>query len=114
MSRGVPTSAELLGAVTELVKESAAGGAALSKYEARLITRALGIVERELTMGQELAQIHSARLRALGFDDDAGLALAIRSGAIHAHAPELIAALHARAVDRLRVDDPDYLEPPDR
>ena len=59
------------------VMEAGEGGA---RFEARVARNALRRVERELRLGPAIAAAHAARLRGLGFADDAALAAAIRAG----------------------------------
>jgi hypothetical protein len=110
MSRGIPSSAELLEAVRELVRDeilpSLAGALA---FEARVAVNILAIVERELQFGADNEAAHAQRLRSLCVQDDADLARAIRAGSFDDRLPELVSALHQQAVDRLRVDNPRYL-----
>ena len=73
---------------------------------------ALQTVERELALGPALAAAHVARLRDLGFADDAALAAALRAGTFDADWDAVAAALAAAARDQLLVANPGYLPPP--
>ncbi len=55
------------------------------------------------------AAAHAARLAGLGFDDDAALAAALRSGALDGDWDSIAPALAASARDQLLVANPAYL-----
>ena len=100
-----PTAGEIVEAVAEWV-----GGLRLEgrdAFLARVATRALGIVGRELDLGPALADIHRERLAALGVGSDAELAARIRAGD---DGPGVAAAVRASVVDKLRVADPRQLD----
>jgi hypothetical protein len=100
-----PTAAELVEAVREWLE-----GAQLDerdRFLRRVASRALGIVERELRLGPELERAHRSRLDALGFPDDTTLARAVRDGL---DTPEVVAAIRADVVDKVRVADPRLLD----
>jgi aminoglycoside phosphotransferase (APT) family kinase protein len=99
-----PTAAELLDAVREWVGRLALDGR--DAFLARVASRALDTVERELAFGPVLAQRHRSRLSALGLSDDAELASAVRDGD---ERPEVVATVRAAVVDKLRVADPEQL-----
>jgi aminoglycoside phosphotransferase (APT) family kinase protein len=103
---GRPTAAELVEAVREYLDGLMDGGA---DFEARVARNALGIVERELKLGPALAAAHAARLAGLGFADDAGLAAALRSGALDGDWQSVAPQLAAAARDQLLVANPGYL-----
>ena len=73
-----------------------------------MASNALKIVERELALGPAHAELHGARLAALGVADDHELAAAIRAGALDGRRDELMAALGASVLDRIAVDHPGY------
>jgi len=99
-----PTAGELLDAVDEWVAGLALTGH--PAFEARVARRVLAIVARELEFGPALAAAHQRRLAQLGVPDDAALAAQIRAGRDDA---ELVGALVAAAVGKLRVSDPSQL-----
>jgi aminoglycoside phosphotransferase (APT) family kinase protein len=109
---GRPTATELVEAVREYVErsvmEKSEGG---TRFEARIARNALGAVERQLRIGPAIATAHTARLNALGFDDDGALAAAIRWGAFDTDWASAAAALACSARDQLLVANPSYLEP---
>ncbi len=100
-----PSASELLEAVGEFL-----AGAELSehdRYLAKVSARLLHTVERELLLGPALAAAHTARLAALGVQDDAALAAQIRSGDLRHE--QALATVRAAVVDKLRVADPRQL-----
>ena len=101
-----PTAAELVAAVAEFleteVRESGQLTDALN-FRARVAANALRIVERELL--DDTADLALNALEELGFDDEAALAAAIRSGAT---GDEVLPALHALVAHRLAVAHPGY------
>jgi hypothetical protein len=109
---GRPTAAELAEAVREYLDtlmERSEGGAG---FEARVARNALGVVERELRLGPDLAAAHAARIKALGFADGVALAAAIRAGELDDDDDAwaaVAAALAASARDQLVVANPRYL-----
>jgi aminoglycoside phosphotransferase (APT) family kinase protein len=112
---GRPTAAELVEAVREYVEHSVmerSEGSA--RFEARVARNALAVVERELRLGTALAEAHARRLGALGFENDAALASAIRAGDLDEDDvwPAAAAALAASARDQLLVANPGYLDAP--
>ena len=110
MSHGVPTTAELVEAVTEFLRdevmEESSGRLC---FHARVAANVLGIVERELRLGEDVAQAHAERLGRLGVSDDAELARAIRDGRFDDRLDDLVAELRAATRDRLRIANPRYL-----
>jgi aminoglycoside phosphotransferase (APT) family kinase protein len=109
---GYPTAAELVEAVREWldsdVREATDGRL---RFHSRVAANALGMVQRELVAGRTLAQDHAARLASLGFDDDAALAAAIRSGDCDDRWEDIAAALALSVRDQLLVANPRHLIP---
>jgi aminoglycoside phosphotransferase (APT) family kinase protein len=107
---GRPTAAELVEAVREYLEQHvmarSEGGA---RFQARIARNVLSMVERELTLGASSAAAHRDRVHALGFESDAALAAAIRSGDCDGRWAEVGSALAAAARDQLRVANPAYL-----
>jgi hypothetical protein len=107
---GRPTALELVEAVREYlehgVMEQSEGG---EQFEARIARNALQAVERQLQLGPAIVGAHAKRLARLGFNDDATLASAIRSGTFDAEWREVGAELAASARDQLLVANPSYL-----
>ncbi|CAN5585898.1 hypothetical protein BH10ACT1_BH10ACT1_20470 [soil metagenome] len=111
---GRPTAAELVDAVrghlVDAVAPELTGAAA---FHLKVAGNALAIVERELRLGPAMARADQARLDALGFADEPELAAAVRAGHLDGQA-EVAAVIRAAVVDRVRVANPKWLEPPDR
>jgi hypothetical protein len=104
-----PSAAQLVEAVREFLEgDVMAATEGRVRFHARVAARALAIVERELASADRLAAAHAARLAALGYADDAGLAVAIRSGALDARWDEVAAAVRAAVADKLAVANPGY------
>ncbi len=99
-----PTAGELVEAVREWMAGLSLQGR--DAFLARVAGRALGIVERELALGPPLGDAHRERLDLLGVSSDAELAAAIRDGR---DTPDLVSAVRAAVVDKLRVADPSRL-----
>jgi hypothetical protein len=113
--RGIPTAAELAAALRQtLADELVAATSGRERFLARVAAHTAGIVERELLLGPAAEAAHAERLAALGVADDAELAAAIRSGALDARRDEVVAAVRASVVERLRIDNPRHLLPRDR
>lgn len=104
---GRPTAAELVAAVAEFletdIRESTTGQV---NFHARVAANVLRIVEREL-LGDSAADVAEA-LAALGFDDEAQLAAAIRAGALDDRPEQLQSVLRAVVRHRLSVAHPGY------
>ncbi len=111
---GRPTAAELVDAVrghlAEVVAPQLTGAAA---FHLKVAGNALAVVERELRLGPGIAADHAARLADLGVADESALAAAIRTGGLDP-SPEVLEAVRAAVVDRVRVANPKWLLPPDR
>lgn len=106
----MPTAAELVAAVRGFLEDEVVGAAdrALS-FQGRVAANALAIVERELT-----APDPPSAARALGLDDDAALAAALRSGALDDRLDDVRRALGPEVAARLRIANPRYLAEEDR
>jgi hypothetical protein len=103
--------AELVEAVREyLERDVMSGTQGRLQFHARVAVNALGIVERELAQGGEMEAAHDARLRALGYEDDAALAAAIRAGAVDDRIDEVTAAVQVSVLDKLLIANPKYLD----
>ena len=104
---GRPTAAELVEAVAEWVAgdvRSATDGRVA--FHSRVAENVLATVQRELELGPAMAGHHAARLQALGVDDEAALAAAIRGDALAG--PHVERAVAETVVDKLRVANPTY------
>ena len=114
MAHGITTAAELARAVREFLEdELMPASEGRLRFLARVAARAVGQLEREFELGPTLERAHAARLARLGMRDDAELCDAIRSGSLDDWMDEVLEAVRARAVDRLRVANPRYLLPKD-
>jgi acetylornithine/succinyldiaminopimelate/putrescine aminotransferase len=106
-AHGRPTAAELIAAVAEFletdVRDSTTGQV---NFHARVAANVLRIVERELLV--DSADDVNDALAAIGFDDEAQLAAAIRSGALDARSDQLHSALRTLVSHRLSVAHPGY------
>jgi Domain of unknown function (DUF6285) len=108
---GRPTAEELVEAVREfLEKDVMAATEGRVQFHTRVAINALNTVHRELQFGAAQQAAHDARLRALGFADDAELARAIRAGETDDRYEEIKAAVFATVVDKLEVANPKYLQ----
>ena len=108
---GRPTAAELVEAVREYLDGVMERGEGAARFEARVARNALSVVEREVRLGSSIAAAHAARLRALGYADDAALAAALRAGKLDGDFGQVAPALAASARDQLLVANPAYLPP---
>ena len=105
-----PTAAELIEAVREFLETDVMGSTeGRVRFHARVAANALAIVERELAAGTAAADGHGWRLAALGVADDAQLAGAIRAGDLDDRWDDVVTALAATALDKVRVANPRYL-----
>ncbi len=110
---GRPTAEELLEAVREFLTEDvmpATDGRV--RYHARVAANVVAMVERELADNGTVAARQQERLRALGVEDEAALAAAIRDGEFDDRIDALASELRASAEDRLAVTNPGYTAPP--
>jgi hypothetical protein len=80
------------------------------RYLVKVAANVLAIVERELRLGPEQAARHRERLARLGFESDAALAEAIRSGALDDRFEQLAEALREMIADKLAVARPHYVK----
>jgi aminoglycoside phosphotransferase (APT) family kinase protein len=100
-----PFAGELLEAVDEWITGLALSGH--QAFEARVVRRVLALVVRELELGPSVAAAHRERLDRLGVTDDSVLASEIRAGR---DGTDVVGALVAAAIDKLRVADPSQLQ----
>ena len=112
--RGVPTAAELVEAVDELLRQEVMPETTGKlRFDVLVAANVLGMVARELEMGSRVASAHEERLRALGVADDAELVAAIREGAFDERTDELVRALRSSTRERLAIANPRYLSDDD-
>ena len=81
-------------------------------FHTRVAINLLGIVERELRLGPELARDHRERLKRLGFDSERSLALAVRDGRADPRDPAVASAALEWVRSRLEIANPGYLQHP--
>jgi hypothetical protein len=104
---GRPTAAELVAAVAEFiegdVREATSGQV---NFHARVAANVLRTVERELLDDGD-AEARAA-LTGLGFNEEAGLAAAIRAGELDGRSEDVTACLRTLVRHRLAVAHPGY------
>lgn len=106
----IPTVTELLEAVAEFLEnEVIPASEERLRFRTRVASNAVGIVLRELTLGREQSEAHRSRLTQLGYESDAALAEAIRSGRATQQYAEIVGILHDVVRDKLMVANPKYL-----
>ena len=106
-----PDAATLLEAVREFLSEELEPQLeGRLRWHTKVAANVLAVVERELQLGPEQAERHRERLRRLGFDSDATLAAAIRSGEVDERLDELAQELQEMVADKLAVARPQHLE----
>jgi Domain of unknown function (DUF6285) len=107
----VPSAAQLVESVREWIeRDLIPASQGRVQFQARVALTALSIVERELSLSDELVERHGERLAALGCADDTELAARIRAGAFDDRLVEVRAAVRESVVDKLRVANPKYLD----
>jgi hypothetical protein len=104
-----PSTAELVAAV-RLFLEGEIGADSWSRYQLRVATNILRMVEREMALGPDHAAAHHAALARLGLADEAELAQAIRSGLLDDRRDEVLAVVRATVAAKLEVANPAYLD----
>jgi len=75
----------------------------------RVVMRALGILERELSHAGEHAALHAAALAAVGCADERELARGIREGKLGQQDAVLFSAVRATVRAKLEAANPAYL-----
>jgi hypothetical protein len=114
VAHGIPSAAELVAAMRgyledEVMVETDGRRRFLARVSANVATT----VERELTEGDRVQSEHRKRLDSLGCADDAQLRGAIRAGDFDDRVDELVRVLVPDVIERLRLWNPQYLEPVD-
>lgn len=102
-----PSAVELVAAVRAFL-EGEIGDDSWSRYQLRVATNILRMVERELALGPGHARAHQAALARLGVVDEAELAHAIRSGALDDRREEVLAVVRETVAAKLEVANPAY------
>lgn len=105
-----PTAAELLESVREWLERDVLGAVeGRLQFHTRVAMNVIDIVLREMQLGQEQGETHRRVLAALGHDDDASLAAAVRRGDFDANLAELLGHLRPVIEDKVKVANPRYL-----
>ena len=106
----MPSAQELVEAVREwLERDVLTTTSGRVQFHTRVAINVLGMVERELEVGQAQAAAHEARLAQLGCADEADLAARIRNGELDDRLPEVRDVVWATVQDKLKVANPKYL-----
>jgi hypothetical protein len=104
-----PTAAELITAVREFLERDVIPAATgRVRFHGLVAANVLGMVERELELGDRHAAEHAGRLTELGFQSDAELAAALRDGTLDDRYVQVRAALLASVAAKLEVANPGY------
>ena len=109
----VTTSVELLSAVRHFLREQVLPELdGFKAYNTRVAANALGIVARELELGDDLAALDQQMAAELGLDADAvsipgHIALALRDGQL-AIDEKLLSYLRKRTLLAIAIDNPKY------
>ena len=111
-----PTAVELLEAVREFLGQDVMPAVeGRVRFHTPVAVNALGMLEREVRLGPELAAAERARLAALlGHDADlaaltAELAGGIRDGSLDDRRDDVVAAVRDSVRAKLLVSNPDYI-----
>ncbi len=105
----VPSSGDLLEAVSEFLRTEMAEVEGAARFHARVAANVVGIVQRELELGDQQRDAHAHRLQALDVPDERALADAIRSGKLEKRHEEVLQMVAATVRDKLLVANPKYL-----
>lgn len=107
----VPSAAQLVEAVREwLERDVLTSTTGRVQFHTRVAMNVLAMVERELALGPDQRAAHAVRLADLGVADDKELSQAIREGRLDDRMSDVVAAVRASVVDKLRVANPGYFE----
>ena len=107
----VPSAAQLVEAVREwLERDVLTSTTGRVQFHTRVAMNVLAMVERELALGPDQRAAHAVRLADLGVADDRELARAIREGRLDDRMSDVVTAVRATVVDKLKVANPGYFE----
>jgi hypothetical protein len=110
-----PRTEELVEAVARWIDSVRPDLDPRNAFLARVAVNVLGVVGRELTRGPAAEAAAVERLAALlgregAFEDlNRELCEALKSGAMDARTPGLLAALEANALEQVAIDQPNYV-----
>ena len=108
----VPTAGELVEAVREfLERDVMTSTEGRVQFHARVAVNVLKMVERELAVGEEQADVHAARLATLGVASEQELCESIASGALDGRLDDVVAVVRTTVADKLAVANPGYGPP---
>jgi hypothetical protein len=114
LSRGIPTTVELVRAVRLFLQDEVLPESdGKLRFHARVAANVLAAVERELEDGDSYREAHARRLAELGVADDAALAVAIRDGHLDERIAEVVELLRDSTRERVAIVNPRYLAPED-
>ena len=106
-----PDARELVIAVREwLERDVIDTQSSATRFNARVATNVLSIVEREIELGPDQARRHRKRLVQLGCADDRELATRIRDGHFDDRLAEIRAMIYESVCDKLAVANPSYVD----
>lgn len=106
-----PSVRELVIAVREWLERDVIDGTSSAvRFNARVATNILAMVEREIALGPVHAQRHRERLDHLECSDDQELAARIRSGHLDHRADEVRVLVFESVCDKLAVANPSYVD----
>lgn len=103
-----PDAIALIAAVQGYLHDLLPRAQGADRWLVRVAANALAISIREIELGPAHREAHRARLSALGVDDDAALAAAIRAGDFDDRWVEVKTVVAAGVADSLAVANPDY------
>ena len=123
MTQDRPSASELVGAVREfLEREALPASTGRVQFHTRVAINALGMVERELVLGQQLVRDELGRAASIleapatsdARDLERELARRIRDGSLDDHIEDVRAHVRATVREKLLIANPQYLEHPSR
>ena len=112
-----PTAAELVESVREYLEQDVMPGAGRVAFHARVASKVLAMVERELAIGADQYQSEHARLgdllrhRGSVRELTVELARRIRDGELDDRADQVFASVRASVRSKLAVSNPEYIMP---
>lgn len=109
----MPDAAGLVEAVREFLERDVMGATeGRIQFHARVAVNVLGMVQREIELGEAQAARHRAALRSLGVSDERELAAAIAAGELDGRLDEVRSVVAETVRAKLEVANPRYLEGP--